>query len=597
MQNFTLEYNVNPLERIFLDKSIECLFSNSIDSYRLRLHNPKTLIEELITVINSSINGVLTNNDYVEFTSKELKKILNDNNDILIFKSVSKKHYLDILNKPNRNNYKIIQQSSKLILKYNQEYFSNVFNEIYNIFSSYTSFENKKRVLDLNIEKDFNLLQKKLIVLIDYLYIELLNIGFSKQYLYKIFQSIFIYHRNPSTNFDLQFQIFENLINKENEKYKIIFSIKDKSFLFHELKKIDERYFLVDKKERNKLKSIISEEGKNYLEKNSDNILFGIEYSTKDHFKAVQLSIDKLSKDLDIYHLGYNNKHYKVEAHCLTIGENEPNKATAVPSNFQIDGKFNSNTAIFNNLLEKIKKLKETNIDEDSYQKILSAIRYYRTGSESPELETKLLNYWIGLEFIFTSFHSEEKTINRIRNYFPICHSLIYVKRNLYDYHKTLGRLNVSSSIIDYSESLNYLLNNQVYDTIKNNTKSQLLKFRSDYFQKWYQEPNKINEVLDRHKNNVEWNITRLYRIRNEIVHNAAIKNGIYTHISHLKYYLSFILNSILNFMTENAVDLDNDGKISIEDYFISQEIIFGALRNQKLEKWLEIEYQNHIFQ
>lgn len=76
-------------------------------------------------------------------TSKELK-ILNDNNDILIFKSVSKKHYLDILNKPNRNNYKIIQQSSKLILKYNQEYFSNVFNEIYNIFSSYTSFENKK---------------------------------------------------------------------------------------------------------------------------------------------------------------------------------------------------------------------------------------------------------------------------------------------------------------------------------------------------------------------------------------------------------------------------------------------------------------------
>lgn len=109
----------------------------------------------------------------------------------------------------------------------------------------------------------------------------------------------------------MQFQIFENLINKENEKYKIIFSIKDKSFFISWIKKIDERYFLVDKKERNKLKSIISE-GKNYLEKNSDNILFGIEYSTKDHFKAVQLSIDKLSKDLDIYHLGYNNKHYKL---------------------------------------------------------------------------------------------------------------------------------------------------------------------------------------------------------------------------------------------------------------------------------------------
>lgn len=67
--------------------------------------------------------------------------------------------------------------------------------------------------------------------------------------------------------------------------------------------------------------------------------------------------------------------------------------------------------------------------------------------------------------FYIISF--EEKTINRIRNYFPICHSLIYVKRNLYDYPRTLGRLNVSSSIIDYSESLNYLLNNQVYDLLK----------------------------------------------------------------------------------------------------------------------------------
>ena len=63
---------------------------------------------------------------------------------------------------------------------------------------------------------------------------------------------------------------------------------------------------------------------------------------------ALVIFTQTLSKDLDIYHLGYNNKHYKVEAHCLTIGENEPNKATAVPSNFQIDGKFNSNTAIFN---------------------------------------------------------------------------------------------------------------------------------------------------------------------------------------------------------------------------------------------------------
>lgn len=597
MQNFTLEYEVNPLERIFMDKSIECLFANSLDSYRLRLHNPKSLIEELITVINSSINGVLTNNEYVDFTSKELKKMLADGNDALKFNGLSKKHYVNILAKANRPNYKLIQQSSKLILRSNQDYLSTIFNQISDILNSYITFQNKKRIIIPAKEKEFAEIKKKLIVLIDYLYIELIVLGFSKQYLYKIFQSVFIYNRNAFTNFDIQFNIFKILITKEDEDFKIIFSLKDRSFSHKDLKKIDERYFQVDKKQRNKLKSTISEEGKFYLEKNRENILIGLQYSTKDHFKAVQLSTDKLSKDLDIYHLGYNHKHYRVESQCLTIGKNDPMKATAVPSNFQIDGKFNSNEEVFNNLLEKIKKLQHANVDNDSYQKILSAIRYYRTGSESPELETKFLNYWIGLEFIFTSFGSDEKTIDRIRYHFSKCHSLIYIKRNLFDLHRTLKRLGVDTSLVNYDKNLTYLLNHNTYNIIRDNTNSELLKFRIDYFQKWFEEPNKISDVITRHQNNISWNLTRLYRIRNEIVHNAAIKNGIYTHISHLKYYLSFILNSILNFMSENAIDMDDDGKISIEDFFISQEIILGSLQNEKLAKWIEIEHPNEIFQ
>ena len=73
-------------------------------------------------------------------------------------------------------------------------------------------------------------------------------------------------------------------------------------------------------------------------------------------------------------------------------------------------------------------------------------------------------------------------------------------------------------------------------------------------------------------------------------MHNAAIKNGIYTNSAHLKYYLTFILNSILDFMAENAIDVDNDGKISIDDYFIAQEILFGCLQKEKLEKYIEVE-------
>lgn len=198
-----------------------------------------------------------------------------------------------------------------------------------------------------------------------------------------------------------------------------------------------------------------------------------------------------------------------------------------------------------------------------------------------------MLNYWIGLEFIFTSFNSDEKTIDRIRNYFPKCHSLIYVKRNLYDFHRSLRRLGLKPNITNYNDDLKYFIDHKSYNSINDNTNSELLKFRTAFFKKWHEEPNKIEDVLKKHQDNLIWNITRLYRIRNEIVHNAAIKNGIHTHIAHLKYYLSFTLNSILNFMSDVNVDVNNDGKVSIDDYFITQEIILGALKGEKLEKIL----------
>lgn len=589
MQNINLKYSVNPLENLFIYKSIELLSIYTIDSYRIRLHNPRTLLEELKEVIYSSTQGVLTNNDYVEYTSKELKILLSEDCDGLVFNHLEKKQFLTILDKPDRKNYKLILQSSNIILNYNTKYLDNIYREISNILNSYTKFIDNNGVILSSRSEEYEAVKKKLIRLLEYFYIELVNIGFSKQYLYKRIQSTFVYS-TIDTNFDIQYNRFEQLIKKENENYTIVFSIEDQSFKYNELRKIDPRYSFVNKIYKNKLCSKISDSGKEFIEKNKQFILIAISFQSKDYFSAVQLGINKFSKDLDIYHLGYNRKFYKIATQCLVIGDKNPSKSSVLPSNYQIDGYFHDNGYIFDNILEKISKLKRKNIDKDSYKKIISAIRYYRTGSESPELETKLLNYWIGLEFIFTSFHSEEKTIDRIRKYFPISHSLIYIKRNMVDFHKTLKRLNLDQLVEGYNDNLSYLLSNTAYEDIKRESISELLVYRATFFQKWYQEPNKIRDSLKKHQENLVWNLTRLYRIRNEIVHNAAIKNGIYTNIAHLKYYLTFILNSILDFMAENAIDVDNDGKISIEDYFISQEILFGCMRDKKLQKYLEVK-------
>src|SRR5690606_935146 len=91
------------------------------------------------------------------------------------------------------------------------------------------------------------------------------------------------------------------------------------------------------------------------------------------------------------------------------------------------------------------------------------------------------------------------------------------------------------------------------------------------------------------HGNNLRWNISRLYRIRNEIVHNAATKNNIQANVSHLKYYLTFILNSMLDFLSESPVDTNNDGKITIEDYLMAQDIMLGVLKGKTINEYIKV--------
>src|SRR5690606_779799 len=269
------------LERLLIDKSIESIYSNTIDSYRLKLHNPKSLLNELINVIYDSLYGVLTNNDYLLATSKEIKKILDNDYDALVFKNIDKKHFLSNLDKPNKSSYKILQQSSKLILKHNNNYLLILINEINKILDSHFVYFKWNGKIRNNQETNYISIQKRLIVLIDYLYIELINKGFSKQYLYKSFQSIFIYC-SENTNFDQQLNVFYKLIQKNDEKYTVIFSLNEPSFSISEFRRIDESYIPINKPYKNKINKQISEEGKTFLK--DKKYLVGIDFETKDYF-------------------------------------------------------------------------------------------------------------------------------------------------------------------------------------------------------------------------------------------------------------------------------------------------------------------------
>jgi hypothetical protein len=590
MQKYNLSYPVTPVQRFFIDRCIELLYVNSLDTYRLRLHNPLTLLRELISVGKLTADGLLTNKVYLKEVSEELRLTLSDGNHGFNFTKFNEDYFINqILTK--KENPKLLLQGARILLAENADYLPRLFARVMSLTSAYETFLSEGGVLN---QKAYGECLRELNTLLNHLHVELLQKGFSKKYLYDFFQIFFVRRTDEHLGFHERINIYGELMEKVPEKFDLVYSLVGTSFHFDAFSRIDGSYQTVDRRFKKSLESVVSQKVTDFLSLN-EGTLIRFPVRAHDHYKAVELSMEKISKDLDVYHMGFTKGQVQIAKNCAIIGEIDKSKANVSPVNFQIDGYIRSNSTVFELLLNKIKRAEANGVDERSYDKLLSAIRYFRTGSEAAELETKFLNYWIGLEYVFTS-GGDSDPISNMREYFPVCHSNVYVKRALLDFHKSLKRQGIDAELEDYDDNLDYLTKFNTYKTIIEHSAAELPKFRAVQFQEWTSDPSRIQRALDKHKENLKLNLTRLYRIRNEIVHNAAIKKGILVNIAHLRYYFTFILNSILDFMSEQQVDLNNDGKVTLDDYFISQNIIRGWLRKSTIQEHIKVENPSEIF-
>lgn len=576
MQELNFKYPINNLQQIFVEKGLELLYKGTLDSYRLRLHNPKTAIQELILVTQQVRDNILKRNEYVSKVALEVKTFLKSETQGLDFQTVSKEYYVRLLissNKP--ENFDKLIQASKLILRDNVNYSASLLDTLKEEMDNYTD------------GNSFN--KSRFVSYCAFSHTELIYKGFSKQYVYHFFRTIFVHTGNEEMLFDERYLIWKELFNQNPRNYTVIYKILSDRFQFRELNEIDSSYIQINKHFRLALPMNISNSVKDFLERNKEDKLIGIEVTAYDHYKAIETSRSKLAKDLDIYHLGFSGINNRIDSNAAVINFINPEKASTPPSNYQIDGYTRGNREILGNLLSKFRSLETNNVALDSINKLASGFRYLRMGFEAPELEAKFLNYWIGLEYVFTSFLSHQSTVDRIQTYFPICHSVIYIRRNLYDFHKTIARLGIEDKVDNYNDDLIYLSSHNTYEQVKTNTPNLLFNWRATELQKWTEDPSSIKRKLHEHSENLRWSISRLYRIRNEIVHNAATKNNIQVNVSHIKYYLTFILNSILDFLSNSPIDTNEDDIVTIEDYFITQDILLGYLKEKTISEYLKV--------
>jgi hypothetical protein len=230
-------------------------------------------------------------------------------------------------------------------------------------------------------------------------------------------------------------------------------------------------------------------------------------------------------------------------------------------------------------------------IDKKDYDKLNSALQYHKQAMSSNSDELRLVNLWIALESLFLG--NRGSIIKRICKYVPKIEACGYVYRILKAVPMSINQFWKESDTdeirsllsrskeykLEPSDFLKILLAEEesplLNKFIKLIKSDPLLLFRMNrLWEDFFGTPSKLSNILETHRKRVEWQIQRIYRSRNSIIHKGFCPPGARLLIQHLHSYFIFCTHTLIYDLKRNREWSLNDAmdhRHELFDYFISR--------------------------
>lgn len=536
------------LQKYFKYRMSEILHKDTLDSFRVRTNNSMTILNELKSVLGNWINGNIKHYMTVEYCVDECLSLIQ-NDDCLDYSFYDKdlfvKEIQEFKTKQNGKKQEICYIESKRLLYFinlciesnNNQYLNNLVDSIE------AQLTNPATISDSDFIPTLDRLDKT----ISAFACELLRKGFSKVYLYSFFKSFKRNYRRLSFE-DAFNELKEKLLNAQKKRYIVVFKLGFSSD--NMAIKATSDIIKIEEEVPENLRELITEQ-LGYRERGPKVRFYITEKEAFDSAMAAILSHDELSKDFD-FNLN-SIQSVVIPTTALTFCYNvETSAYDNIQSEkvFVLDkGEWNDECQE-NNLYAKLRIIEgSSDVSQEVKDRIRSAIRHLRIGDYQSEIEQKFINYWIGLEFIFASASSNESTYERIKKYFVLVSQACYIKRNM----KYLNNWLIKSHKIG-SEEKYWEKNDVDKDALINSLDNILLKYRLKKMKAHLKSGDDVQNYLKVHKTNLEQHLARIYRLRNELIHEAAIKQDIANVTSNLRAYLVFILNQLINYFSDTHI-------------------------------------------
>jgi hypothetical protein len=407
--------------------------------------------------------------------------------------------------------------------------------------------------------------KKNLYDLTTYYITNLINLGFSQSFIYKNVNTLF-FSRKKIENFEPLNEFFKNL-SFEIQTYdviikcsRILLELSSSSDVFDSLitETIPEEYSQYDKQD--------------FLKEISEHEVFFISKNIKalDPVSAkdmTEMRINKISKIFVFYH---HKEHPVWSEKALVINSDTKyqfliNEKTS-PMSKGRDLKPKKAASKMNRLFHNI------NLDENSFAKYNRVLDLHGLSVQNKNIENQLLQNWIAFETMLVGYSSKSKIEQVLEHLIPFLingyfnNLLNEFCKDLIKYDNEFFQMKIKLNPIgeDFTQKFTSILvldehkttRSEAYNILTNNP---LLKYRLFDFHKKFSDVKSVEKIFERHKRLIDWQIKRMYRSRNLIVHAGIIPDFTESLVENSHTYLDLLINTI------NNLSIDEKSIISIE--------------------------------
>lgn len=427
-------------------------------------------------------------------------------------------------------------------------------------FSNNDYYEKLKDEIVKLIKNNNDADQEKIFRLTKSILTELKNNGYSLRYIYHVMDCLFW---NPLRNVDSNSLIdsFFDAFDFNISEYTVIFkvkSVKMKPFI-SQLEGLDFTSVLPEE-----INSVVD---KSFGKFENDRRFIVINKRAFDPYSSAEKAIETIENTSSVYRLFNHSYKYDIRTanyrvvhgkQCYNKGKTlKPVEHTKMPNEAIIIENANLASDSINGIA------KQGNYRD--FINLLNATKYHAHSLDSNAEENQLLDLWSIFEAVLEI--NNDHTSNRINQ---ICDYLVPILKHQYVnslfsqllddiknydldwYNNNILSTNRDDSVILLAEFILLDINKVKREEFLCNCNDfPLLKERINYYNSTLSDPRKVYDYVEKHANRVRWQIMRIYRNRNLIVHNASKMPYLSLLIENLHSYvddfLYYTISSISN--------------------------------------------------